>query len=135
MAILNIRPAHYAISVADLDESIAWYEEMLGFHLVSKGYVEPPQSVIATLANGDFQIELFLNDHTKPLQDYQMDPDVHTAYQGPQHMAFYAEDLDALMEHLTSHGVKILVGPAEMDGRTLYYIADNTGIPIEIMSM
>ena len=32
---------HVAISVADLDESIAWYQEMFGFTLVAQTYVPP----------------------------------------------------------------------------------------------
>ena len=134
MSNFNIRPAHYAISVADLDASIAWYEEMLGFHLVSKSYAGPPHSMIASIERDGFQIELFLHDDTQPMPEFFRDPDAHPRQQGPQHIAFYAEDLDALMEHLIAHGVQILVGPVDMNGTKLYYIADNSGIPIELMS-
>ena len=130
----KITPAHYAISVADLDESIAWYEEMLGFQLIEKSYAGPPQSTIAILQNGDFRMELFLHDDTQPMPEFFRDPDAHPRQQGPQHIAFWVDDLDGLMEQLTAKGVKVLVGPVVMGGTKLYYIADNSGIPIELMS-
>ena len=108
----KITPAHYAISVADLDESIAWYEEMLGFQLIEKSYAGPPQSMIAILQNGDFRMELFLHDDTQPMPEFFRDPDAHPRQQGPQHIAFWVDDLDGLMEQLTAKGVKVLVGMA-----------------------
>ena len=131
---IQIRPAHYAISVADLDESIAWYEEMLGFQLIEKSYAGPPQSNIAILENDGFRIELFLHDDTQPMPEFFRDPDAHPRQQGPQHIAFWVDDLDGLMERLTAKGVKVLVGPVVMGDTKLYYIADNSGIPIELMS-
>ena len=133
MSDFSIRPAHYAISVADLDASIAWYEEMLGFRLVSKSYAGPPHSMIASIERDGFQIELFLHDDTQPMPEFFRDPDAHPRQQGPQHIAFYVNDLDALLEHLTARGVKILVGPGMMGETKFCYIADNSGIPLELM--
>lgn len=124
---------HVAISVADLDESIAWYREMFGFEPISEEYAPPCRSKIVTLSNGDFELELFLHDETQPLSDLRMDPDTDPMEQGVKHFCFGTDDIASLIDELTAKGVKILVGPVPMGSHTIYYIQDNSGNPLELM--
>ena len=124
---------HVAISVADLDESIAWYQEMFCFTLVAQTYVPPCRSHVATLSNGDFELELFLHDETQPLTALRKDPDLDPMEQGVKHFCLGTDDLASLLEALQAKGVKVLVGPVSMGTHTICYIQDNSGNPLELM--
>ena len=134
MTNFKLTPLHYAISVQDLDESINWYNNILGFTLIDKTYVEPAHSQCATMRNGSFEMEIFRHDDTRPMTEARLDPDKNPQDQGPQHICFRVDDLDGFIEEVKSKGVKILIGPVMMGTTKLYYIADNNGIPIELMN-
>jgi len=57
----GLRPDHAGLSVGDLEASIAWYRDMLGFELVR--VVDIPEAEdsgrVALIRNGDFILELF----------------------------------------------------------------------------
>jgi methylmalonyl-CoA/ethylmalonyl-CoA epimerase len=54
-----IRPLHLGISVPDMDASVEWYREMLGFNKISDEFVEFLNARTVFMQLGDFQIELF----------------------------------------------------------------------------
>ena len=124
---------HVAISVADLDESAAWYQEMFGFRTISEAYAPPCKSRIVTMSNGSIELELFLHDETQPLADVLKDPDTAPMVQGVAHFCFGTDDIEGLVAELKAKGVKVLVGPATMGSHTIYYIQDNSGNPVELM--
>ena len=124
---------HIAISVANLEESIAWYQEMFGFYTVSRVYVEPCHSQIATMENGCVGLELFLHDNTIPLSETRKNPDTDPMEQGVKHFCFATEDLCSLLNELVEKGVKVLVEPVSIGTHTVCYIQDNSGNPIELM--
>ena len=124
---------HIAISVADLEESAAWYREMFGFEQISSEYVQPCHSQITTMTNGRIGLELFLHDDSIPLPDIRKNPDTDPKEQGIKHFCFATEDLQGLLAELTDKGVKVLVGPVPMGTHTVCYIQDNSGNPIELM--
>lgn len=124
---------HIAISVANLEESVAWYREMFGFEEISSEYVESCHSQITTMTNGRFDLELFLHDNSTPLPEIRKSPDTDPMEQGIKHFCFATEDLQGLLKELTEKGVKVLVGPIAMGIHTACYIQDNSGNPIELM--
>ena len=129
----KLRPLHYAISVQDLDASLAWYEEMFGFTEISRTYVDPAKAVCVTAGSDVFQIEIFRQDETIPMEDWRKDPDANVQHQGSQHICFEVDDLEGFIAELRAKGATILFGPVFMGDISLYYIADNNGIPIELM--
>lgn len=126
---------HAAISVANMEESIAWYHEAFGFELVSTEYVPPCRSTVATLSNGSFALEIFLHDETVPLSERRRNPDLDPMEQGTKHICFGTDDLEGMITELKEKGVKILVGPAKVGESTVYYISDNSGNPLELMQL
>ena len=70
-AAVKVWPDHVGVSVADLEESIAWYQDKLGFTLMR--IVEIPDAEeagrVALLRNGDFIIELFCLTAAAPLPE------------------------------------------------------------------
>ena len=52
-------PHHCGISVPDLEASITWYRDMLGFSVVKRLTLDVLPAKIAFMKHGDFYIELF----------------------------------------------------------------------------
>ena len=126
---------HAAISVENIEESIEWYREKLGFELVSIEYIPPCRSNVATLSNGSFSLEIFLHDETVPLSESRKNPDLDPMEQGTKHICFGTDDIDGMITDLKAKGVEILVGPVDVGGHTVYYISDNSGNPLELMGL
>jgi len=129
---IELRPHHLGISVADLDESIRWYEEMLGFSLTDRVYVEHLRCQIATLKNGSFDLELFCHDDSLSLPAERLHPDTDIITQGTKHFCFTVSGLDEFVAELQSKGVNVIVGPGVFGSSRFYYICDNSGILLEL---
>jgi len=128
-----LRPLHCGISVADMQESIEWYERILGCELLFRRQVEPLDCEIAFLRAGDFEIELFRHHKTIPLPPERREPDKDIRTQGIKHVAYEVENITALLEGLRAQGVDVVFGPVEMEKSLMAFIRDNTGNLIELI--
>ncbi len=124
---------HFAISVADMDETIEWYDRVLGFKPISREHLKGPRCEMATLSNGSLEIEVFLHDETIPIPPERTSTATDPQTQGMKHVCFGCDDLDAVIDHLNACGVKIIMGPVSMGDKRLLYINDNTGNLLEFM--
>jgi len=128
-----LKPAHCVISVADMQESIEWYEKMLGFELLFRDYVPPLECDVAFLKMGDFGIKLFQHRDTVPSPLAKVEPSKDLQIQGLKHICYSVEDIFTIFNDLSSKGVEIVSGPALMpDGVTIGFIRDNSGNLIEM---
>ena len=130
---LKFKPKHFAISVADMEASINWYRDILGFEITGKEYAPNCGSNITIMSNGIIDVEIFLHDDTQPMSPERSDPDLDVKTQGLKHMCFAVEDLNETIEYFKSKGVKILVGPVDFASNKLIYITDNSGNLLEFM--
>ena len=128
-----LKPLHVGISVPDMDASIAWYEQMLGFRLVSDSYYEQLPARIAFLELGDFSLELFEVPGAAPLPDDRRVPNLDIRTHGTKHVAYAVEDLSGLMETLKSRGVDVAMDIFPMEGDLVAFIRDNTGNLLELI--
>ncbi len=87
-----LKPLHAGISVPDIDTSITWYRQMLGFRLVSDKYFEQLPARIAFLELGDFSIELFQVQGAAPLPDDRRVPNLDIRTHGIKHVAYIVEE-------------------------------------------
>jgi len=127
-------PHHVGLSVPNLEESIAWYHRMLGFELVRRMSKDAdPKMVFALLRHGDFHLELFQVDGNREMPAYRFDPTADLYVHGIKHLAFEVEDARAAAAELSAKGAKIVLGPVESPGATYVFIADNAGIPFELI--
>jgi catechol 2,3-dioxygenase-like lactoylglutathione lyase family enzyme len=78
---------HVAFTVADLDRSIAFYCDALGFTLLGRD----ARSAFVTLGDRGFTLEFLVAGESAAAR--------------PDHLAFEAESLEVLRERLTASGV------------------------------
>lgn len=124
---------HVGATVSDLDASIAWYGETLGFELLSSyGW---PGLRAAFIGRGDIRIELFQNDAAAPMADDRRRPDANLRLGGIGHLALGVADLDAAVADLRGRRVEIVAPPREVpdgSGSRFAFIHDNEGMLVEL---
>lgn len=131
--LFELRPHHCGISVPDIEASIAWYRDMLGFSAKARLTLEAVGAKIAFLKHGDFQIELFEVPGAAPLPDDRRYPDVDLRTHGTKHLAFAVEDLKRVVDTLKERGVDIAMDVMNMPDGKVAFIRDNSGILIEFI--
>lgn len=137
---------HMGLQVADLDRSIAFYRDILGFEIAFAwnpqadyirelvGYPDADiHAAILRLPRSDVFLELleYRNVERTPV-------DTRTANPGTAHIAFFVDDLEALYADLTARGVRSVsapvtptIGPNE--GGRAVYLMDPDGIRVELI--
>lgn len=129
---MNFRFHHVCLTVKDINESISWYEDKLGFELFHK--YEKYGMEIAQLKRDSIKIELFsFGNKTKQLPKYreQLMDDLHVV--GTKHLCLEVESLNETINLLKSKGVKFVmnVDTAGFGGRFIFF-KDCNGILIEL---
>jgi catechol 2,3-dioxygenase-like lactoylglutathione lyase family enzyme len=133
----NLKPHHVGISVRNMDESIAWYGQHLGFKLLWQQDFPAIQTKIAFLQQGDFKIELFEHHETVPLADDRKDVLTDIKVQGTKHICFETGDLKPLYEKLEAQGVDIAMSlrKSPPGDAWMCFVRDPTGNLIEIIEI
>lgn len=128
---MKFRPHHAAFTVNNIDESVKWYEEKLGFKVTHRYNKLGSERAIMEL--DEVRLELFNFDKdTLPLPDYRKDllEDLHV--QGIKHLCIEVENLDEIILSLNKKGVQNRkVDTAGFGGR-FTFIKDCNGILIEL---
>ena len=93
---------HGGLSVPDLDASIAWWKQVLGFELERRFFISTIPAEVAMLGNGPLHIELFMVAGAKALPPERREPDTDVRTHGNKHVSFavdnaaeFAEELEA----------------------------------------
>ena len=128
-------PHHCGISVPDLEASIDWYRDMLGFSVEKRLTIEAISARIAFMKHGDFYIELFETKGAAPLPDNRRYPDRDIQTHGTKHLAFAVQDVQKFIEALKKRGVDIAMDVSLMEGKAMAFIRDNAGNLIEIVEV
>ncbi len=140
------RAHHMGLQVADLERSVAFYRDILGFEVIFAwnpqaayirelvGYPEADiHAAVLRLPGTDVVLELldYRNVDRTPV-------DTGTANPGTAHIAFFVDDLDNLYAELTAKGVRSVsapvtptIGPNE--GGRAVYLLDPDGIRVELI--
>lgn len=132
---MNIRPDHAGISVGDLDASIAWYRDMLGFELVRIVDIPDAEDAgkVALIRQGDFILELFSLPAAAPLPDERRHPATDLLTHGIKHVAYAVPDISAAMNELKAKGADVVWDVVVHDGTPCAFVRDNSGNLVELV--
>ncbi len=124
---------HVALSVTDLDASIAFYSE-LNFEPVYRWQAEDEMLRIAHLKQGELLLELFCftNSSAAPITSKELATDLPRI--GIKHFGLRVADIHAALEQLQKQGLANAVNVVH--GRTgidYFFIKDPDGILLEIV--
>ncbi|MBP1967930.1 methylmalonyl-CoA/ethylmalonyl-CoA epimerase [Virgibacillus natechei] len=125
---------HIGIAVRNLEESINFYENILGAKLIDRYRSESKgvESEIATMEINGNRTELLspTNNTTSPIARF-----LKQKGKGVHHIAYYVNDLDEALEDLKHKGIRTLEETLRINqhGRRLIYLnpADTEGTIIE----
>lgn len=129
----DFRINHVGISVANLEESVDWYVDKLGFELVAPINRNSDSAMnIARIRHGDFTIELFEIQGAAPLPEYRRDPSADLRVHGLAHFAFQVDDVVAAQAALKAKGVNIVL-PLSENRNYFFFVNDNSGNSFEFI--
>jgi catechol 2,3-dioxygenase-like lactoylglutathione lyase family enzyme len=140
----DYRPSHVGLCVRDLERSLRFFCDGLGFEKV-EGFeldndsapgldrsLEVPGSVRVVsqfVQNDTMKIELL----------HFVEPGVHGTPSavrnqvGLTHLSFYVDDLEAATRRLVDHGATVIEETRASPGIDLLFLADPDGVRIELM--
>lgn len=121
---------HIAIIASDIEKSIRFYVEVLGFTIIRKVYREDRDSWKVDLAlNGTYLIELFTFPNAPKRPSY---PEAL----GLRHLAFTVKDIEACISELKAKGIEhesLRTDP--FTGYRCVFFADPDGLPLEMVEI
>ena len=119
---MKFRMVHENYNVADLDRSLAFYQEALGLHEKRRKVAKDDSFIIVYIGNeeSDFELELtWLRDHP---QAYDLGEDEF-------HLAFRTDDMEAAHKKHEEMGCICFENPS----MGIYFIEDPDGYWLEIV--
>lgn len=133
---------HTAISVADMERSLAFYRDLLGMKVAMDIEAKAEQlgvivglpgakTRIVMLDAGNVRIELFQyrNPVGEPIQEGRRQCD-----NGLTHIAFNITDMDGMCSQLKAKGIRFYSEPQSMRGEMkVVYFKDPDGVTLEFM--
>lgn len=125
---------HFALSVPNIDDSIRWYSDVLGFSVERTfGFPESGTRIAHVLHPAGIRIELLSRPNSASNPDKDTDAFGAILTQGAKHIGILVADLEAAFAFLDAKGVFILQEPmvVEPAGVRNFWITDNSGNQIE----
>ena len=122
---------HFAISVPDLEESIAWYQRVFGFTVIDRSEIPGVGIRVCHMQAPGFQLEIFQAPNAAPLPEDRRVPNLDLLTHGNKHMSVGVVDGHKAKEELEAMGVHVAM-VAEVDGTYGVFINDNAGNLIEV---
>lgn len=125
------RIAHIGIAVRDLDDSTAFYRDVLGLPVVPLDDADGAR--IAGLATGESLVEL--------LEPAQPESPIgkFIAKRGPgiHHVCFAVDDLDAALDRCRAHGIRLIDETPRLgaEGKRIAFLhpSSTSGVLVELM--
>lgn len=129
----RVRVHHCGISIPDLERSIAWYRDYLGFALEYRTSMPMVPFKGAFMRRGETRIELFELPGAAPMPGERQDPVADLRTHGTKHLALEVDNLDIAFRWLSARGVDVALPPFEAHGLAGCYIRDGDGTLIELV--
>jgi quinol monooxygenase YgiN/predicted enzyme related to lactoylglutathione lyase len=125
---------HVALRVADYDESVLWYQQVLGATVRRQWTLAPfPGVRFAYLDFHGFTLEI-VGDGSPAPGPRPRDVPAHLGTAGLLHLCLQVDGVTATVERLRAHGVDVLADPFDVPeiDRRLALVVDNSGNILEL---
>jgi len=132
MAELKFGFHHGAISVPNMDETLEWYDRVLGFKLEKRFPIPAIPADVAIIKNGDLRMEVFEVAEAKTMTDNRRDPNLDNYTHGNKHVSFAIRHVESFGEELKRRGADI-IWIKRMEHGANIFIRDNSGNIIEFV--
>jgi methylmalonyl-CoA/ethylmalonyl-CoA epimerase len=132
MDVFAWKPHHCGISVANLQDSIRWYADFLGFELEKTQFIAQIPAQVAFIKRGDFRIELLQLEHAKALPSERKEPNLDLQTHGHKHLCLAVENGEHAFAELRAKQADI-VFEAVIEGTAMGFLRDNDGNLIELI--
>lgn len=110
---------HVAIAVKDIDESLAFWRDILGMELHHTEDVPSQKAIVAFLPTGDSEVELV----QPTVDDSGVAKFVAERGGGIHHLCMEVDDIDGMLAMLKEKGVRLIDEVArELPGRKMAFI-------------
>lgn len=124
---------HVGVVVHDLQASLDWYRNNLGFeHQYS---FTLPGAQVAMLVRGEARLEIFQVDGAAPMTNEREEIETFLKLGGVNHFALNVDDLEETVAALAAKGVEIVIPPSSVPnhaGDRFAYIRDNERMLVEL---
>jgi len=126
-----IRFDHVAITVQDMERSVRFYRDLLGFDVLGQLLLNEGSFKIVYLRSGGAHVELFeFRDH-----EAQTAVGVPDTVGGFKHLALQTDDVDGVAASLKAAGTEFTVEPLDAAGGVrLAFFRDPDGNLLELVS-
>lgn len=125
---------HFALVVQNLDASVSWYEDMLGFRLERRfGFSEAGVEIAHMLTPSGVRIELVEQNNSETSPDEGKDAFGALYTGGAKHIGLLVDHIETVLEELKTKGADVVhdVTVVEPAGVKNFWIRDNSGNLIE----
>ncbi len=142
---MTVRPSHLGLCVADLERSLRFYCDGLGFEM-AEGYDLDEKMLVGIdralevsspvrlrsqmIKNGDLKIELL--HFAEPVAAGT--PSASRGQIGFTHLSFFVADVDEVAAQLATLGGTVLANTRAQLGYEVVFIADPDGARVELMA-
>jgi lactoylglutathione lyase len=127
--VLRVRFWYTGIRVKDLEESIRFYKEALGFNVILKGKMKTHEGTYVHMRTPTGKQILELNHYPKTSKFYE---DYVNGCE-LDHLGFYVSDVRGQYERLIRLGCEPAVQPFNQDSWILAFVKDPNGIWLELI--
>lgn len=140
------RPSHVGICVADLDRSLRFYCDGLGFRAEERFELDSDQvpgldlaleigerTVVTSQFVRAEGLAIELLAYTTPSPGGS--PSASRRLLGLTHLSLYVDDLEAAIAHLVACGGTVLEETRQSPGIDLVFLADPDGVRVELMQL
>lgn len=133
--LFSLRLHHFGITATNLEETIHWYSEKLGFTYDYTYEIEALKMKAAFMSLGDFRLEIFEVQNSDPMPGYRNDIVANIGVRGLNHVALGVPDIEAAYHMLKDRGVEFVAEITEIPnsrGERYTFFKDNNGVLIEL---
>ncbi|MBC8138774.1 MAG: VOC family protein [Fibrella sp.] len=129
------KPHHIGITVSDIERSVAWYADTLGFTEKRRVHVAERGLTIVLAEREGFVIELFEKTDSTPIRAEERDVPTSLGYGGYRHLAFTVPSVDEVWAEFEATGQDLVVPPTDNEklGFRLCFIRDPDGVLLEFV--